>query len=216
MNLWTSSPDSYSANLSLIRSSSTLFHLLDDCYRTPSERLIRLETAMNKVTIQSARSICCIHCPFLDSCTHTPLVPYTHTLIVSPLANSHLHFPSLGLTWFTPIASICPLTLFLQVLNRLEVLDHHFEHHFSNLQDNVDDIKGKLDKREKEAEDRIKVLEDLMKKEVGICYMPLLTSWLLDYSLIIPILSLLYVCVKSVDHTLMYLHTTLTLVITIT
>ena len=54
------------------------------------------------------------------------------------------------------------------MLNRLEVLDHHFEHHFSNLQDNVDDIKGKLDKREREAEDRIKVLEDLMKKEVGV------------------------------------------------
>ena len=74
------------------------------------------------------------------------------------------------------------------MLNRLEVLDHHFEHHFSTLQDNVDDIKGKLDKREKEAEDRIKVLEELMKKEVGdddctFCFF-LSTCLLINYTLI--------------------------------
>ena len=53
------------------------------------------------------------------------------------------------------------------VLNKLEFLDHHFEHHFATLQDNVDAVKSKVDKREHQSEDRIKELEDLMKKEVS-------------------------------------------------
>ena len=74
-----------------------------------------------------------------------------------------------------------------KVLNRLEYLDHHFEHHFLTLQvrtvnayftvysmrsrllttlvlcwgwqDHVDAVKNKLDGKEHEAEDRIKALE---------------------------------------------------------
>ena len=51
-----------------------------------------------------------------------------------------------------------------RILNRMEYMDHHYEHHFVTNSDNIDHVKAKLDKREHDSEERIDDLELLVKK----------------------------------------------------
>ena len=51
-----------------------------------------------------------------------------------------------------------------RLLNRMEYMDHHYEHHFVTNSDNIDHVKAKLDKRDQSAEERIDDLEVLVRK----------------------------------------------------
>ncbi len=52
--------------------------------------------------------------------------------------------------------------LFITVENQ----DHHIEHEFAEVRDHIKNLLGKLEKKEQESEDRIEVLEGMVKKEV--------------------------------------------------
>lgn len=55
-----------------------------------------------------------------------------------------------------------------KILNKLEYMDHHYEHHFVTNSDNIDHVKAKLDEKEDQSFSRIDQLEALVKKEVGV------------------------------------------------
>ena len=52
------------------------------------------------------------------------------------------------------------------IMNRLEFLDHHMEHEFASIDDNIDNLVGKLEKRESTSETRLESLEDIVKREI--------------------------------------------------
>ena len=54
-----------------------------------------------------------------------------------------------------------------KILNQMDYMDHHYEHHFVTNSDNIDHVKAKLDKRDENSQHRITELEDLVKKEVS-------------------------------------------------
>jgi mannose-binding lectin 2 len=54
-----------------------------------------------------------------------------------------------------------------KILNKIEFMDHHYEHHFATNSDHIDHVKAKLDARENSAESRIEELEDVIKKKVS-------------------------------------------------
>ena len=54
-----------------------------------------------------------------------------------------------------------------KIMNKMEYMDHHYEHHFVTNSDNIDHVKAKLDDKEDSALHRIDELEGLVKK---VCY----------------------------------------------
>jgi mannose-binding lectin 2 len=54
-----------------------------------------------------------------------------------------------------------------KILNKIEFMDHHYEHHFATNSDHIDHVKAKLDNRENSAESRIEELESLIHKKVS-------------------------------------------------
>ena len=50
------------------------------------------------------------------------------------------------------------------ILVNADVQDHRIEHEFESIRDNIKNLIGKLEKKEKESEDRIEILEDMIKK----------------------------------------------------
>lgn len=51
-----------------------------------------------------------------------------------------------------------------KIMNKMEYMDHHYEHHFVTNSDNIDHVKAKLDDKEDSALHRIDELEGLVKK----------------------------------------------------
>ena len=64
-----------------------------------------------------------------------------------------------------------------RLLNRMEYMDHHYEHHFVTNSDNIDHVKAKLDQREQSAEERIDDLEVLIRKVVSSIFMIILVFY---------------------------------------
>eukprot|EP01034_Spumella_vulgaris_P031490 gene31490-38894_t len=52
------------------------------------------------------------------------------------------------------------------LLKKFETLDHHIEHEFASVADNIKNLIGKLEKREDKSESRIENLEGLIKQSV--------------------------------------------------
>lgn len=57
---------------------------------------------------------------------------------------------------------------FNKILNKMEFMEHHFEHHFVTNSDNIDHVKAKLDAKEDSAIHKISELEILVKKVKAI------------------------------------------------